>query len=230
VKPPTFHLRLIEDARAVSERYGLLLTGAYAMRAHGLTDRPGDDVGFATADETPMSEVAADLAGAFRRSGLSAVVCEVTPRAGRLVVSDEISGQAGEVHLLRETFRDRPVTVALDRVAGLDDVLGLAARSLRDSGLPRDFIDLAAAENLYGFRELERLGAAHDDEWRSEDLVERLETVDLLADEAFAVYGLDDDGIRRVRRFAHRWAEDIRLRRVDDGDADYDDFGIPDLD
>ncbi|MEZ0074028.1 hypothetical protein [Planotetraspora sp. GP83] len=227
---PPFHLRLIEDARAVSERYGLLLAGGYALSAHGYTERPAENLEFATTDETPLSEVAAELAGAFGRKGLAAKVCEVTARVARLVATDEVTGQACEVYLLREALRDRPAAEDPCPVVGLDDAVGLKVRALRDQGLPRDFADVAAVADLYSFRELEQLGALHDDEWRTDDLVQRLESVDLLADEAFTAYGLDEEGIRDVRRFAYAWAEDIKLRRVDDGDADYDDYDIPDLD
>ncbi|GII30922.1 hypothetical protein [Planotetraspora mira] len=227
---PPFHLRLIEDARVVCDRYGLLLAGGYAMTAHGLSGRTAGELEFATADETPLTEVAEQVAGAFGRTGLSAQVCEVTPRVGRVVVTDEIGGQAGEIRLSREALRDEPAVFEPCPVVGLDDAAGLAVRSLRDTGLARDFADVAAVSGLYGFRELEQLGGRHDDEWLTEDLLQRLESVDLLADEAFAEHGLDDDGVGTIRRFAYAWAEDIRLRRVDDGDADYDDFGLPDLD
>ncbi|WP_281284012.1 hypothetical protein [Nonomuraea deserti] len=41
---------------------------------------------------------------------------------------------------------------------------------------------------------------------------------------------MDPRRIGEIRRFAHAWVEDIRLRRVDDGDADVDDPDLPDID
>ncbi|MEW9533007.1 hypothetical protein [Microbispora sp. NPDC049125] len=229
MEPSPFHLRLIEDARAVLGRYGLLLAGGYAMRAHGCADRPVEDLTFATAGETPLPEVAAAVADAFRARSLAAEVCEAGPRIARVVVTDEITGQSCEVNLLREALRDRPAEIGPCAVAGLDDVVGLKVRALHNRGLPRDFADVAAVAGLYPFRLLEQLGAQHEDEWRAEDLVQRLETVDLLADEAFARYGLDEERIAGVRRFAYAWVEDIKLRRVDDGDAEFD-LDVPDVD
>ncbi|SIR37843.1 hypothetical protein SAMN05421833_108166 [Microbispora rosea] len=224
---PPFHLRLIEDARPVLDRYGLLLAGGYALLAHGCTSRPVDDLTFATGGEAPLAEAGQALAEAFGSTGLSAEVCEAGARIGRVVVTDEITGQSCEVALLREPLRDRPADIGPCRVLGLDDAVGLKVRALQDRGLPRDFADVAAVSGLYSFRLLEQLGARYDDEWRVEDLVERLETVDLLADEAFG--GLDEEGVADVRRFAYAWAEDIKLRRVDDGDAEFD-LDVPGVD
>ncbi|ETK33947.1 hypothetical protein GCM10009530_17870 [Microbispora corallina] len=229
MEPSPFHLRLIDDARPVLDRYGLLLAGGYALRAHGCVDRPVDDLTFVTEDETPLPEVAAAVAGAYEGRGLTAEVCETAPRAARVVVTDEISGQAGEVTLLREPLRDRPADLGPCRVAGLDDAVGLKVRALHNRGLPRDFADVASVAGLYPFRLLEQLGAAHEDDWSAEDLVQRLETVDLLADEAFAAYGLDEERIAAVRRFAYAWVEDIKLRRVEDGDAEFD-LDVPEID
>ncbi|WP_433497512.1 nucleotidyl transferase AbiEii/AbiGii toxin family protein [Sphaerimonospora sp. CA-214678] len=229
VELPPFHLRLVEDARAVLDRYGLLLAGGYALRAHGRTDRPVDDLTFATGDETPPAEIAEAMAAAFRATGLAAEVGESGRRTGRVVATDVITGQTCEVTLLGEVLRDRHAAVEPCPVVGLDDVVGLKVRALHDRGLPRDFADVASVSDLYGFRSLERLGARHDDDWRTEHLIERLETVDLLADEAFGDYGLDEERIAEVRRFVYAWVEDIKLRRVDDGDAEFD-LDIPEID
>ncbi|GIH70609.1 hypothetical protein [Sphaerimonospora thailandensis] len=224
-----FHLRLVEDAGAVIGRYGLLLAGGYALRAHGRTDRPVDGLTFVTGDEAQLAEVTHAVAAAFRMTGLSAKPGETGPRMGHVAVTDEITGQVCEVKLLHEALRDRPFAVEPCPVVGLDDAVGLRVRALHDRGLARDFVDVASVSGLYGFRTLERLGARHDDDWRTEDLVERLETVDHLADEAFAECGLDEERIAEVRRFAYAWVEDIKLRRVDDGDAEFD-VDIPEVD
>ncbi|WP_067174047.1 hypothetical protein [Microtetraspora niveoalba] len=192
-------------------------------------------IDFVTAGETPLAEVADGVIAELGRHGLAAEVAEIDGRMGRLVVTDEIGGQRCEVGLRREALRDRPAMLDPCPAVGLDDAVGLQVRALHDRGLPGDFAALVAVSELHPFREMERLGALHTDDWRLDDLLRRLETVDLLADEAFAACGLDDDGADAVRRFAYAWAEDIRLRRVEDGDIDEDTFDqdmldIPDVD
>lgn len=221
-----FQLRLVEDIRDVLLRYGLLLAGGSALRAHGRTNRAVDGLTFVT--EVRLTEAAAAVAAAFRATGLTVEAGESGPRSCRLTVTDEITGQSCDVKLLREVLLDRPALVGPCPTVGLDDAIGFKVRALYDRGLPRDFVDVASACDGYGFRSLERLGARHDDDWRTEDLVQRLETVDLLADEAFAECGLDEEQIAEVRRFAYAWAEDIKLRRADDGDAEYD-LDVPEV-
>jgi len=42
------HALLVEAALPVCSRYGLAVTGGYAIKAHGLVDRPSEDIDFAT--------------------------------------------------------------------------------------------------------------------------------------------------------------------------------------
>lgn len=159
------------------------------------------------------------MAEQLRKAGYEVRIIEVTPRRGRMTVADTISGHAVELDLLREALQDRPLITELCPVVGLDDAIGLKVRALHDRGLSRDFIDVAAVGHLYPYRELERLGALHDEEFSVAELLLRLDSIEYHPDEAYEAYGLDADDIRRVRLFALNWAEDIRLRRVEDGDA-----------
>jgi hypothetical protein len=227
---PPFHFRLIQDARPVCERFGLLLAGGYALQAHGFTDRPSSNLDFATGGEKPVPELVAALAAGFQRTGLTVEVLESSPQLGRLIVTDKIHDQACEVGLAREALQSRPAFLDLCPVVGLDDAVGLKVRALHGRGLPRDFIDVASVSDLYGFRRLEHLGAVHTEDWSLEDLLQRLDSVELLAEESFAVYGLNEDRIRGIRRFAHAWAEDIKLRRVEEGDIDFDPSDLPEPD
>jgi hypothetical protein len=49
---PAAHLRVLLDGLPVFERYGLLLAGGYAFRAHEILNRPSQDLDFATRDDT----------------------------------------------------------------------------------------------------------------------------------------------------------------------------------
>jgi hypothetical protein len=44
--------------REWERRYGLLLAGGYAFRAHEILHRPSQDLDFATRDDTPLPEIA----------------------------------------------------------------------------------------------------------------------------------------------------------------------------
>ncbi|GAA4194146.1 hypothetical protein GCM10022252_38230 [Streptosporangium oxazolinicum] len=225
---PPFQQRMLEAALPACTRFGLVLAGGYAMNAHGFTERPSNDLDFATAAETPLPEVAEGMAEAFREAGLEVTLTEVTPRMGRLVVSDPVTEQSCEFDLLREAFQRQPVIVGDVSVVSLDDAVGLKMRALHERSLARDVIDIASVSHLYGFRDLEHLARLHNEEFELAELVMRLEFVDLIADEDFEAYGVDGEQIMEIRRFACAWVEDIGLRRAEEGDVDYDDVPDPD--
>ena len=58
---PPAHLQVLLDGLPVFERYGLLLAGGYAFRAHEILHRPSQDLDFATRDNTPLPEIAAHV-------------------------------------------------------------------------------------------------------------------------------------------------------------------------
>lgn len=225
---PPFQQRMVQAVLPACARFGLVLAGGHAMNAHGLTDRPSDDLDFATAAEIPLPEVAEGVVQAFGDAGLEVTLIEVTPRMGRMVVRDPVTEQSCEFDLLREAFQRQPVTLGDLSVVSLADAVGLKMRALHERSLARDVIDIASVSHLYGFRELEHLARLHNEEFSLAELVMRLEFVELIADEDFESYGVDGERIAEIRRFAWAWVEDIKLRRADEGDAEYDD--VPDLD
>ncbi|MBB5777960.1 nucleotidyl transferase AbiEii/AbiGii toxin family protein [Nonomuraea jabiensis] len=227
---PPFQERLLHAVMPVCDRYGLVLAGGYAIKAHGFTDRPSKDLDFATAEETPLPDVADGVLGAFQRAGLNAWIIEVTPRMGRLMIEDTITGETCEFDLLREALQERPIICGMLKVLGLEDAIGLKMRALHERSYARDIIDIASVGHLYTFRALERLAKVHHDEFSLYELASRLEAVDFIDDEEFERYGIGEARIKEIRCFALDWLEDIKLRRADDGDIDYDDPDLPDID
>jgi hypothetical protein len=230
VKLPPFHLRVLGDAAPACRRFGLFLAGSHALQAHGFAGRASQDLDFATACEIPLPWVAAEVAEELRRAGYEVKIIDVTLRKGRMTVADPIGGQAVELDLLREALQDEPLDTELCPVIGLDDAVALKTRALHGRGLPRDFIDVASMAHLYPYRELERLCALHDEEFSVAELLLRLGSIQYHPDEAYEAYGLDADDIRRIRLFALAWADDIRLRRVEDGDSATDFFELDEQD
>ncbi|MER7361404.1 hypothetical protein ACI2LC_16625 [Nonomuraea wenchangensis] len=110
------------------------------------------------------------------------------------------------------------------------DELALAMRALHERGHAGDLAEVAAARDLYSFRELESLARRRHETFSVRELADRLEFAEFIADEEFEACGLDEEGVRAVRRFAREWLEDIKLRRADDGDVDYDAEDVPGVD
>ena len=71
------HQALVDAALPVCIRYGLAVAGGYAVKAHGLAERPSEDIDFATGTAAPIEEIVARwmpltalLASRFRSSTL----------------------------------------------------------------------------------------------------------------------------------------------------------------
>jgi len=108
----------------------------------------------------------------------------------------------------------------------LDDVIGTKVRALADRGYARDVVDIHAASRIHSNAELESLGRRHAwDEFSIENLVMRLNAVEWRADDEFSAYGLSEETIADLRRWAQAWADELNQRlqseafEEDEGDA-----------
>lgn len=80
------HALLVEAALPVCSRYGLAVTGGYAIKAHGLVDRPSEDIDFATRHPAPVEAITESLATAYRQAGFQVRVVKTGGRFGHLDV------------------------------------------------------------------------------------------------------------------------------------------------
>ncbi|MEV7617062.1 nucleotidyl transferase AbiEii/AbiGii toxin family protein [Streptomyces sp. NPDC089799] len=215
MKLTPLHRRLLADVIAIGSPYPLVLTGGYAVQAHGLVERLSQDLDVATENPAPMGSIAEDLARQLTARGWSVTVRGVDPLSARLVITDS-DGDACEVDILKENFWSAPATTEYGPVLAFDDVVGTKVRALADRGAVRDLIDVHAASQHCSPPELEHLGHRHGrDEFRLEDLRDRLAGADWYDDEEYAAYGLDAAEIAAVRGWAAAWATDLSHRLPD---------------
>ena len=217
-----FHRRVLDAALQVCDQYGLCLMGGYSIQAHGLVERPSKDLDFAASCDLPLEDVRRGVTDAFTSAGLDVTWLESSSWMARLMVTDPSGADFCEVDLLKEALQKPPVKIEEIPVVHLDDAIGLKIRALHARSVTRDYIDAAAAGKLLPFRELERLARQHTECFSPRSLVENLEVVEGLPLREFDEYGLDDEQIREVYRFALAWADEIKQRRFADGDADSD--------
>jgi Nucleotidyl transferase AbiEii toxin, Type IV TA system len=159
---PAAHLRVLLDGLPVFERYGLLLAGGYAFRAHEILHRPSQDLDFATRDDTPLPEIAGHVQNAFQTAGYHVELVEATGRYARLTLRPPGPGEALEMDLMKEALDPSFVTVqvaatASVRALSLEDTVGLKARAWHDRFVIRDIIDLHAVGRTFSYIDLERL-------------------------------------------------------------------------
>ena len=86
------HRELVEAVLPVCSRYGLGVAGGYAVKAHGLVDRPSEDIDFATGTAVPVGEIVNALAAAYRAAGFTAQVLDADMRKGHLLVTFPLDG------------------------------------------------------------------------------------------------------------------------------------------
>ncbi|WUD70757.1 nucleotidyl transferase AbiEii/AbiGii toxin family protein [Streptomyces sp. NBC_00510] len=207
------HRRLLADVLTIGSPYPLVLTGGYAVQAHGLVQRLSQDLDVATDNNDPMDQIAATVTAGLRDRGWQVRVVETDPLAARLTVTDPDSGEECELEILKEVLTHPAVITEHGRVLSLEDVVGTKVRALADRGIARDLIDVRAAAHLWSSIELEALGRRHArDAFDLEDLLARLGGADWIDDTEFAAYGLTEPAISELRRWAQRWADDLTAR------------------
>ncbi|ROQ32931.1 nucleotidyltransferase AbiEii toxin of type IV toxin-antitoxin system [Streptomyces sp. PanSC19] len=207
------HRRLLADVLAVGDVYPLVLTGGYAVQAHGLVDRLSKDLDVATENPEPMERIAATLRAGLEQRGWQVRGLETDPLSARLIVTDTATGEECEVDVLKEALWRPPVETEHGLVLSLEDVVGTKVRALADRGLARDLIDVRAAADRWSHIELEELGRRHArDSFDLSDLQARLAGADWIDDTEFAAYGLDDHQTIELRQWAQEWTDDIAER------------------
>ena len=208
------HRRLLQDVLEIGNTFPLVITGGYAIQAHRIVDRFSRDIDMATDSTAKMETIVATVVEGLAGRGWRVEVIGVDPHGARMMTTDPESGEQCELDILRESFSRPPETTPYGPVLALDDVIGTKVRALAGRGLPRDLIDIHAASRLRTAAELEALGRRHawEDGFSLEDLKFRLDGADWYDDQAFAEYGLTDQEISDLRRWAQEWSDDINRR------------------
>ncbi|OEJ22270.1 nucleotidyl transferase AbiEii/AbiGii toxin family protein [Streptomyces subrutilus] len=216
------HRRLLAAVIDIGAPYPLVITGGYAVQAHGLVERLSQDLAVATENPAPMAEIVADLERGLAARGWQVRVIDVDALSARLMAADPDTGEECEVDVLKEHFWTPPAQTEYGPVLAFDSVIGTKVRALADRGAVRDLIDVHAASRHRTANELERLGRRHGrDEFRLHDLRDRLAGADWADDDEFAAYGLTEDETAELRAWAQRWVSDLEQRlHEDDGHDD----------
>ncbi|MGW6949499.1 nucleotidyl transferase AbiEii/AbiGii toxin family protein [Streptomyces xanthophaeus] len=211
------HRRLLSAVIDIGTPYPLVITGGYAVQAHGLVDRLSQDLDVATENPAPMPEIVASLELGLNARGWRVRVIDVDTLSARLMVTDPDTDEDCEVDVLKEHFWTPPAQTEYGPVLAFDSVIGTKVRALADRGAVRDLIDVHAASAHRDTGELERLGERHGrGEFRLEDLRDRLVGADWADDEEFAAYGLTEAETAELRAWAQRWASDLDQRLYTD--------------
>ncbi|MFI5839642.1 nucleotidyl transferase AbiEii/AbiGii toxin family protein [Catenuloplanes sp. NPDC051500] len=211
-------VELARRALEVADSHGFALGGGQALVAHGLVQRPTEDVDLFTDREGGVRDALPVV-----RDALSACGFDVAHAVGETDLSDtfygmddafeELSVTVGEAEVQMSLAcmpRQRPpVLMELGPVVHLDDLLGSKFCALTGRNETRDYIDVAAAlANGFTRDQLLALAHEHEPDLSGADIAAAMRRLDDLDDDEFADYGLDRAATDRLRSAFAAWSRD----------------------
>jgi Nucleotidyl transferase AbiEii toxin, Type IV TA system len=193
--------------------HGFALAGGNALIAHGIIDRPTDDVDLFSDQEAGVSAAAQVVEDALREAGFQAERRDQTGGLGDVfdgmgdgLAEWVITAPGGQQTMLQMAYFDRshgPVTMDVGPVLDLEDLAGSKVCALASRVEPRDFVDTAAALKRYTAAELIGFAKRLDPGLEDRDFADAGRQLDRMPDGVFARYGLGPRGVAGLReRFA----------------------------
>ncbi|HTS97882.1 MAG TPA: nucleotidyl transferase AbiEii/AbiGii toxin family protein [Streptosporangiaceae bacterium] len=193
--------------------HGFALAGGNALIAHGLVDRPTEDVDLFSNEEGGVAAAADAVEAALRAAGFDAErqdktsgLSDIFDEMGEGLAEWLITAPGGKQTMLQMAYFDRlrgPVTMDVGPVLDLEDLAGWKIVALVSRVEPRDYVDTAAALRHYTADQLIRLARQLDPGLEHRDFADAGRQLDRMPDGVFARYGLGREAVARLReRFA----------------------------
>ena len=210
------HRQVAAIALRAAARYGFALGGGNALIAHGVIDRPTEDVDLFTDQEQGVGAAAGAVEASLRAAGYDTERQDITAglpggfEAMSAGLAEWIITAPGGGQLrLQTAYFDRgrpPVQMDFGPVLDLRDVIAGKICALASRAVERDYIDAAAAlRRGYTPAQLIALAAAMDPGLTAEDFADAGQRLDRLGDDRFARYGLTGPDVARLREQFGGW-------------------------
>ena len=201
-------------ALRAAARNGFALAGGNALIAHGIIDRPTDDVDLFSNEETGVAAAADAVESALVEAGFLAErrdrmagLEDIFEGMGEGLAEWIITAPSGQQTMLQMAYFDRtrgPVTMDVGPVLDLEDVAAGKAVALVSRVEPRDYVDTAAALQRYTVDQLIDLAKRLDPGLTGRDFADAGRHLDRMPDRLFARYVRDQRDVARLReRFAN---------------------------
>jgi hypothetical protein len=210
------HRRLAEIALAVAGDQGFALAGGYAIRAHGMGNRPSGDVDLFTDwhRRADFPDAVNAVVTALERHGYTVTTAQAGDTFARLLVSSAAEPNAGtdKLELSADWRAHPPVLLDIGPVLHPDDALANKMCALYGRALPRDFLDIdaALASGRYDRSRLIELALNADSGFDTRIFADALGVLSQITDDAFAEYNIPPDDITALRRRFADWRQQLR--------------------
>lgn len=192
---------------------GFALAGSGAIREHGLTARPTEDVDLFTTsqDATEFSAAVDQVSLDLRRSGLRVDQTRQAARFARLHVTTS-DGRQVEVDLGVDWRQDEPVHLDIGPVLSLADAVGNKVSALYGRGEPRDYLDVDAIRRSGRFSDEQLITAAgqRDPGFDTALFAAQLAGVHRLTPRDVRGYGVTAEALDGVKARCGQWASLLR--------------------
>jgi Nucleotidyl transferase AbiEii toxin, Type IV TA system len=195
--------------------HGFALGGGNALLAHGITERPTQDVDVFSNEQGGV-EAAADavqdaLCGAGfdaeRRDGTDGLA-DIFEGMGDGLAEWIVTGPGGEQMMLQLAYFDRtrqPVLMDIGPVLDLEDVVGGKVCALASRAEPRDYLDTGAALRRYSVEQVIRFARRLDPGLTRTDFADAGQRLDRWSDRVFSAFGLTPEQIAGLREQFESW-------------------------
>lgn len=208
-----FHRLLAKIGLAAAAEHGFALAGGYAVQAHGILQRPSEDVDlFTSTMRDDFAEGVTKICAAYRAHGLEVHVDMESPHFVRLQVSSPNTGRTSKVELAADLRAHPPVGMAIGPVAHLDDAAG-KVEALYGRAEVRDFIDVDAllTSGRYTRERLLHLAAARDGGFDRDVFAQMLDALPIYPDAELTAYGLTPAQVGALRQRFADWRRALAL-------------------
>jgi hypothetical protein len=209
------HREVAVIALRAAAGHGFALAGGNALIAHGIIDRPTDDIDLFSDQAAGVTEVAQAVEDALCVAGFRA---ERRDKAGGLddifdgmgegLAEWIIIAPGGQQTMLQMAYFDRrhgPVTMDVGPVLDLEDLAGGKVCALASRIEPRDYVDTAAALQHYSVDQLIGFARRLDPGLEDRDFADAGWQLDRMPDGVFARYGLSPADVAELRERLAGW-------------------------
>jgi hypothetical protein len=209
------HGQVAAIALRAAAPHGFALGGGNALLAHGITERPTQDVDVFSNEQGGVEAVADAVQDALRGAGFGTErrdetdgLADIFEGMGEGLAEWIVTGPGGEQMMLQLAYFDRtrqPVLMDIGPVLDLEDVVGGKVCALASRAEPRDYLDTGAALRRYSVEQVIRFARRLDPGLTRTDFTDAGRRLDYWSDRVFSPFGLSPEQVAALREQFEAW-------------------------
>ena len=209
------HREVAAIALRAAAPHGFALGGGNALIAHGIIERPTQDVDVFSDIEGGVGAAAGAVEAALREAGFGAErrdktdgLADIFYGMGEGLAEWIVTAPGGQQMMLQLAYfyrARRPVIMDVGPVLDLEDVVGGKVCALASRAEPRDYLDTAAALERYSVEQMIGFARRLDPGLTDRDFADAGRRLDQWGDGVFAPFGLSLQDVSRLRKRFAGW-------------------------